>query len=110
MSYDIYMQVDTGGEYPATVCDVGNYTSNVCGMWQKALGMRLQDIRDKTGLECIPILENGVSNIMNPETRDEYIEMNPKNGWGDYAGACRYLQSVLDACREHPKAIVYVSA
>ncbi len=109
MSYDIYLQVDTGGSEPATVCDVGNMTSNVSRMWTKALGYSLGDLHGKVAGDCIADLERATSHIRHPDNRGEYEAMNPANGWGDHGGAARYLQDVLDACRNHPKTIVYVS-
>ena len=65
MSYDTYMQIDTGGTDPATVEDIGNMTSNVSGMWTLALsGTRLADLEGKAGQECIPLLEAAVSHML----------------------------------------------
>jgi hypothetical protein len=32
VSYDIYLEIDTGGEYSATVAEVGNITRNLTPM------------------------------------------------------------------------------
>ncbi len=109
MSYDISMWIDTGGPEPAYVCEIGNYTSNVSGMWWKALGYGLGDINGKTGAEVKDDIIRAIDNIQNPETRHEYRGMNPENGWGDVAGAQKYLQEVLKGCEMHPKATFRVS-
>lgn len=106
MSYDFDMVIDTGGEYPATVEDVGSCTYNVAGMFCLALdneqGIRALD--GKTGRELIPILERAVSHIRHPDNAAAYREMNPANGWGSHEGAAETLERILAACRKHPKA------
>lgn len=109
MSYNTYMQIDAGGEWPATVCDIGNMTSNVSGMWAKALGFPLADMEGWDGARCIPALESAVSHIRSPEHRTAYREMEPSNGWGSVEGAAEYLERILAACREYPKAHLHIS-
>lgn len=111
MSYDVslYIDVDTGGPephryYPA---DIGNYTSNVSGMWTKALGYRLADLNERTAGDCTADLQRAVSNM--ETNRAEYEAMNPPNGWGDYAGALEYLRELYYACLASPKARIRIS-
>ena len=73
-------------------------------MWTLALGMRLRELEGKTGEDARPIVNRGVYKMKrNP---DEYISMNPKNGWGDYESALRFLEKFLELCHEHPKATI----
>ena len=109
MSYDIWLTIDTGAGDPATVADVGGYTSNVWEMWEKAIGHSLADFHGKTAQDCIEPLERAVAAIRNPDDAAEYQGMEPPNRWGSHAGAAKYLESLLSACREHPKATVEVS-
>lgn len=104
MSYDAWMQIDTGGSEPARVCDIGNMTSNVSPMWTKALGFPLRDLQDKTGAECVPHLARALGHIRAPENRADYEAMNPPNGWGNHGHAIAFLQQIADACERHPKA------
>jgi hypothetical protein len=106
MGYDIWMAVDTGGEQPATVEDVGGCTYNVSGMFTRALGFHLSDLRGRTGRDCIADLERAVSHMRHPDNRAEYQAMNPSNGWGDHDGAAAFLERLLAACRRHPLAVV----
>ena len=100
MSYDIDLVIDTGVE-ERTVVTVGNYTSNVAGMWKKALGYSLRELDNKKADSCIEDLRKAIANMEdNPK---EYKEMNPPNGWGDYEGALNYLRKLLDACVKNPK-------
>lgn len=41
MSHDVDLYADLGGPELSFVEEVGNYTSNVSGMWQRALGRSL---------------------------------------------------------------------
>lgn len=107
MSYDIYLEVDTGAEDLTPVVEIGNYTSNVSPMWAQALGCRLMSWTGwaqrmhcrswRPGWpQCGPI-------------RPGYRELNPANGWGRYEGALEYLKKLRDACAEHPKTRIRVS-
>ncbi len=109
MSYDIYLAIDTGGEYPATVADVGNMTGNCGGQWYKALGCSLSALHGKNAGECIPMLEAAVSDMHKPENREAYKALDPPNGWGSLEHARTYLEDLLKACREHPKTTIRIS-
>ena len=111
MSYDIslYVQINTGGPTPVDYCvdDIGNYTSNVAGMWTQALGRRLADYDGKTARAASADLRRAVDDMAaNPAT---YEAMNPPNGWGDYHGALDYLRCLRDACLANPKATIRIS-
>lgn len=100
MSYDIYLKQMVTEE--KEVADIGNYTSNVCDMWEKALGMPLKRLDSMTAEFAIPYLAIGIKNMTdNPQ---EYEEMNPDNGWGDYDGALNYLVELLEGCKKFPNS------
>lgn len=123
MSYDTSMVIDTGGPEPAEVAEIGNMTSNVCGMWWLAIEGRpwtdadwgtwdttgLAGCHGKTGAELIPVLEQAVSHIKHPDHAATYRAMTPENGWGSHFRAAEYLERILAACREHPKATLWIS-
>lgn len=111
MSYDIHLeiQVDDGrGEPFITVpADIGNYTSNVSGMWDGALGYRLADLDDRGAGDVIDDLAHAVARMEScPAT---FQAMNPPNGWGDDEGALDYLRRLRDACRAYPNAVIRIS-
>lgn len=110
MSYDIslYLDVDTGGPEPLTVCvaDVGNYTVNVARMWTDALGHSLGDLKEKNAGDSLPALTAAV--VRMTVTPEHYRAMEPSNGWGDYEGALAYLTALRDACVVHPKATIHI--
>lgn len=109
MSFDFYIEIDTGGPERAAVEYIGNYTYNVSPMFNLALGVGIRSLHEMRAEECIEVLERGVSHISDPANRRQYEELEPSNGWGDREGASDCLKSILSACRKHPKAVFVVS-
>lgn len=113
MSYDCYMvtpRCEACGSH-GTSEEIGNMTSNVSGMWTKALGgVRLRDLDGKTGADLIPLLEAAASHIRHPDNRAAYVAMEPGNGWGSHDGAADCLEKILRACRQNPRATFQVSS
>ena len=109
MSYDIWLKIDTGSGEPATVVEIGNYTSNVGVMWCEALGGKLlREYHDTPCSEAAGPLAEAVKRMeADPAT---YRDMEPGNGWGDYDGALRYLRRLAEACAEHPKCTIAIWA
>lgn len=109
MSYDVYIEIDTGGPEPAILCDDMNYTFNCSPMFRDALGGNgINDLHDKACGDAIPMLRRAVADM--EDRPAHYKKMNPDNGWGDYSGALSFLRAILDRCVQHPKATVRVSA
>lgn len=106
MSYDITLEIDTGGEFLAEVCEVGNHTYNTSQMFFKALGIGLTELSGRNAGETIELLERAVKHM--EENADEYTPLNPPNGWGSYDTALTYLNRILTACRKHPKSTISV--
>jgi hypothetical protein len=107
MSHDIYLEIDTGGEYPACVFSVGNYTSNVSPMWAAALGHPLADLHGRGAADSLLALDAAIAAMAAEPARFE--AMNPPNGWGSYEGALAYLQQLAHGCRTHPKTTIRIS-
>lgn len=105
MSYDIWLEIDTGGGHTLST-DFSNYTSNVSGMWEEALGYSLADLNNKLAKECIEDLKDAVDTMY--ENPEYYTSLNPENSWGNYEGALEYLEWVLRECRRHPNCRVKV--
>jgi hypothetical protein len=108
MSLDIWLtaNVDLGGKEPAniTLYD-NNYTHNVVPMWEKAFVYdALYNSNGKLAEEILQDLKDGVE-IMEG-LPDEFIPLNPKNGWGDYYGALKFLKGFTDACERYPKSTI----
>jgi hypothetical protein len=107
MSYDIWMEIDTGGEHPASVCESSNMTSNVSPMWAKALGFPLADLDGVRGYKALPDLRRAIAHMEDHPTA--YRELNPENGWGDTESALKFLREILAMCVAHPMAQIRIS-
>lgn len=107
MSHNLYLLIDTGGEGLTCVVSLGDYTSNVSGMWTDALGCRLSDLDGRQAADAIPDLSRAVQRMEADPAK--YEAMNPPGGWGNYAGALGYLRGLLEGCTEHPKTQISVS-
>lgn len=106
MSYSVWLEIDTGGEEPAYVCESINHTSNTVRMWDTGLGFRFRELKGMTGMEAIPHLERAVAYLVDENNRSALLEMQPANGWGTLETATEFLRELLAMCRSHPKAIV----
>lgn len=107
MSYDIYLEIDTGAEDLTTVVDIGNYTSNVSPMWTRALGRPLFELHGMAAVEAVPLLDAGIASMQ--ADPDGFRELNPANGWGRFEGALGYLEELRAGCVAHPKTVIRVS-
>ncbi len=105
MSYDIWLEVDTGGPEPCRIADGWNCTSNISGMW-RAAGADLADFDGQTAHDCIESLTNAIAELRRDP--DKYRAMDSPNGWGKYEHLVPTLDRLLDDFRRHPKATVRV--
>lgn len=109
MSIDIDLVIDTGNNY-TTVEVVGNMTHNVQPMWRKALqitsgvDMNLCDFNEWGAEKALPLLEKALEHMK--QNRDEYVPLNPSNGWGSYESAVEYLSDFVTACQDHPACMI----
>jgi hypothetical protein len=110
MSYDIWLETDTGNGSKVEVWD-GNYTSNVSPMWRKALTGTsfefLGAMHGRRASECSPALRRAVKAMLDDPA--PYEAMNPANKWGDATGAREFLESLATACEQHPATRVMIS-
>lgn len=127
MSIDLYLQIDTGDpEGLVTVVEVGNYTNNCQPMWRKALAAstpkhpelaalfkdskpNLCEMTGKNAGEMAILLADAVADMDDPTNWNDYIALNPTNGWGNFGGATEYLRHFTKACQTHPKCTIYAS-
>lgn len=106
MSYDIWLEIDTGGPEKATVWDDFNFTSNVSPMW-RAAGVDLAEHHGKKAGDVAPELEAAIKELeANPV---KYSAMNSPNGWGRYEHLVPRLKGLLAGYRANPLATVVVS-
>lgn len=109
MSYDIDLVIDTGAGFPASITEVGNYTSNVAGIWAEALGFPLADLDGKNAGESVAALDAAIAALRDPERRAAFERLEPDNGWGDLGGALNYIIKLACSCRTHPKTTIRIS-
>jgi hypothetical protein len=76
-------------------------------MWKKALGFPLSDMNNMLAWQAIPYLEKALENMT--QNMNEYLAMEPANGWGSFPGGHMYLVKLLHGCMEHPNAVIKVS-
>ena len=109
LDFGLNIKIDTGGQELYSV-DLfsGNCTHNMQPMWKKAGVLdALYESHGAMAGTIIVVLTQGEQHMR--EHKHEFLPLEPSNGWGTYAGAMDFLQNVLQACREHPNAIISIS-
>lgn len=107
MSWDIWLEVDTGGPEPATIAhEPLNYTYNVSPMYRLA-GLGTPSEWDGKPADEVYRITTVVAKTM-VERWDECVALNPENGWGDAGGALDFILHVRRVCADHPRATVRV--
>lgn len=109
MSWDVHLEADLGGPAPLRVGDLdANYTWNVHPMFQAAIGEE-GFCNAWDGLSASVAVERCTRILAAFEAEpDRFIALNPANGWGDFDGARRFVQTIHDACAEAPHATLRV--
>lgn len=111
MSLDItlYIEVDTGGDEPhrvdlfdASVTHNLGKMADAAGIYQAVWRPGEHGFTDAGIL--IPVLEVGVERMESDPAKFEAL--NPENGWGSYERFLPWLKNYLEACKEHPKALI----
>ena len=81
-----------------------NYTYNVAAMWYAAkpnVGIRC--FYGMTGREAVKE-QRDIQTYME-ENRETLLEYEPENGWGTFAGALKFVNSLIIASLENPDAV-----
>ena len=114
MSLDVslYMTVDTGAEelhevylFEANITHNLNKMASEAGIYKHI--WRPEEINITTAKELVEPLEKGLALLKsNP---DRFKAFNPPNGWGSYDGFVPWVETYLEACKEHPKAKINIS-
>lgn len=104
MSYDVSLTIDTGGEYPAVVCEVGNITSNVMPMIKEAMGFPFRELDGVKAFDAQPKIDSALARM--EQTPETFKAMNPPNGWGSYEGTMGFLARFSSCCVHHPQAVI----
>lgn len=105
MSYDIWLEIDTGGPEPTQVFD-WNFTSNAGKVW-RAAGADLAEFDGKTAGECAPIVRDALAVLGSDPGR--WRALDPPNGWGKYDHLVPALHRLAEGLEAHPATTVRVS-
>ena len=110
LDFTLYMDVDTGGSEPYHIeLFDANITHNLSHMAREAgLYDTLWNPPLNTNADSlIPDMSAGL-NIL--ESRPQHFKKwDSPNGWGRYENLVNFTKRCLAACKEHPKAKVYIS-
>ena len=106
MSYDIWLEIDTGAGEKVQCGESWNYTSNMGPAWREA-GADLREFDGKLAGECVVVLGDAIE-VMRGDP-EKYRKFDAPNGWGTYDTLVPALERLLLTMRRHPKAIVVVS-
>jgi hypothetical protein len=103
MSLDFSLEITSPHEIYS-----GNYTHNVSDMWRlSGVYDALYNSEGKKAKEITSILLKSYSKMLAKPA--QYKKLNPKNGWGDYGTALKFLLEILQQCQEFPEAIIRIS-
>jgi len=109
MSLDFYLTYNCDGNR-ITVFD-SNITHNLGKMADKA-GIyyalwRPEEKGYKKAKDIVVILEKGLEKL---KAKPKYFnKFNASNGWGTYEHFVPFVEAVLEACKQYPKAKIVVS-
>lgn len=108
MSYDIWMEIDTGGKEPASLTDTINPTYNLGPIFRHALSdsRGLYAFDKSLGRTCTNLIMTGLQRLH--DEIDECRKLEPDNGWGSVQDAVTTLRSIKRWCEENPLATLRV--
>lgn len=103
MSWDVSVEMDTGGPEPMRVDPDGysNYTSNVAAMFAEA-DFYIRDLHGMACADAAAVLRDAIARLESDP--DRFRALNPENGWGRYETAIEFLRGFERLCGAHPKA------
>ncbi len=112
MSWNFSMMADLGGSNMIEIFMEENlgYTSNVADMYFKAFDKLDNGIRSLDGMDGRTAHHHLTRAIADMKALPEfYKDMNPSNGWGNYFGALKVLETLLEWCKKAPKARIEIN-
>lgn len=100
VSYDVWLEIDTGNGHVATVDECLNCTSNMAPFW-RAFGADLAEMDGRLAGDCKHALDDALAK-MTSASREERAKYEPSNGWGSTEGAIHFITRIRDLCGRHP--------
>lgn len=112
LDVDLYIEIDTGGKEKRRVTLYeGNITHNLNEMAEEAgiynVLWHPENVGAKFASDIIIDLENGL--VLMEKDPERFEAFNSPNGWGMYEHFVPFVREYLKACKENPKALIYVS-
>ena len=114
MSLDVSLtiSVDTGGPEKT---DIELFSANIThnlGAMAAAAGIyeacwHPETIGAETASDIIPILEQGLADMK--RSPEHFKKFDSPNGWGLYKHFVPWVEEYLEACKKHPKALIWAS-
>jgi len=108
MSYDISLKVKVEGVDKYVECaEGGNTTWNVRTLIEKSSGWSIQNCDNNGTAEALgKLIEKGICELEN--NPEQYKQYEAPNGWGTVESTLHFYKYLLEACKEHPYAYVFV--
>lgn len=109
MSCDVSLEADLGGDEPVMLGILdANYTYNVRPLFHRALGDE-GFCSDWDGLSASEAMARCDRTLAAFDAEPlAYEALNPTNGWGDFYGARRFIETIRQACARAPLATLRV--
>jgi hypothetical protein len=113
MSYDAWLEIDTGGEYPARITESWNLTYNMhYALAHGGLEVYMPNepgcprfvLQGARASIALPFLRTAMETIK--RDHDALEDREPKNGWGSVTGVLVWLSQLRAACLKHPNATI----
>ena len=105
MSWSADIIIKHGDGYTTIIPVVDGHTYNLTPMWRKAGACQLtRDFDDRSCEDLAPVLAAALDHAL--AHPDEYRELNPANGWGDYEGFVEVLSRFAELTSLHPRGVV----
>lgn len=79
----------------------GNITYNLAPMYYKCIDKEIgfKKLNGMNCMEALPILNNAIADLI--EHKEEYVKLNPDNGWGSYDELLKLLKDMRSCCEEN---------
>lgn len=91
--------------YEANITHNVNKMAEAAGIYKEL--WRPEEIGVETAGQLIEPLTAGLARLKADPAK--FIKHNPSNGWGTYDGFVPWVEAYLEACKQHPNAIVRAS-
>lgn len=102
MSWSLSIRVNHPDGYESYFDVVDGHTYNLTPMWCKTglIESTTRELHDMTCAALLPALKDALWDVVSKA--DEYRELDPPNGWGDYDGFFRIFVRFCETVSKHP--------